>query len=653
MKRSYLLVVMTAAALSLLAILFSALPMHSGAAMADSDSNANPFEKLQGAVYAPLYQAQQFECTVTYTTTDSLDNVNACPVGESSEYCANNKATTLSSYDNLALIAETDVPEGEEREVAVHEDWFRLDNADVDALYTVQAVPDRTRNYNLGIVVYDLNYDEVDSDEDPLDNSSEVTFQADSVGPYFFRVFQLTGDCTGRTYDLNASKVEPTATPTLTPMPSTDEDAYEPNDSFEEAMAGAPTLPIQVPILLELTFHTDDDVDYFRFYTKSGRWYQATTSDLNLIDTLVEIYDSNQTRIERDDDGAGGLASQASWRASYDGYYYIVVQNNVNSAGSYNLTIDEITAPATATPGTPSPGPTPRARADDCESNPDFERACVIPVNQTQTFNFVPVVGEGPDNDFYKIWVKPGLHFRCETSDLSPGVDPNMIVFSGPSWDQAIGGNDDIAPCDYNSALNYYSTYSGWLYVLVGTGDRTPPDILDSSYSLQCEKSTEPFAATSTPRPTATSDSSGKLPTAEPTETPRATPTRAESPVATPTPEASTLSIRPLTTPTPPPTRAPRFVPIDLLVYYDANGDGQPGAGEGIAGISAQAYEVATNELLAQDFTDEQGSLAFTVSAQGPVRISIPFLGFSHLVTGAEASVQVRVPPHSRPGGTP
>ena len=142
-----------------------------------------------------------------------------------------------------------------------------------------------------------------------------------------------------------------------------------------------------------------------------------------------------------------------------------------------------------------------------------------------------------------------------------------------------------------------------------------------------------------------------EAPKAQPT--PTATPTRAESPVATPTPESQELSIRPLTTPTPPATPPARFVPMSLLVYYDANDDGQPGAGEGITGISAQAYEVATNELLAQGYTDAQGSLEFTVSAQGPVRISIPFLGFNHLVTGAEANVQVRVPPHSFTGGAP
>jgi hypothetical protein len=90
-----------------------------------------------------------------------------------------------------------------------------------------------------------------------------------------------------------------------------------------------------------------------------------------------------------------------------------------------------------------------------------------------------------------------------------------------------------------------------------------------------------------------------------------------------------------------------------VLVYYDANDDRQPGAGEGIAGISAQAYEVVTNQLLAQGFTDEQGNLEFTVAAQGPVRVSVPFFGFSQLVAGEGASIYLRIPAQSLLGGAP
>ena len=113
--------------------------------------------------------------------------------------------------------------------------------------------------------------------------------------------------------------------------------------------------------------------------------------------------------------------------------------------------------------------------------------------------------------------------------------------------------------------------------------------------------------------------------------------------------------MRVLTTPAPATaaTPAPRFVPITLLVYYDSNDDRQPGAGEGIGGVSAQAYEASTNQLLAQGFTDDRGHLEFTVAALGPVRVSIPYLGFSQLVAGQGGSIYVRVAPAVTQGGVP
>ncbi|MGD2176359.1 MAG: hypothetical protein PVG71_00905, partial [Anaerolineae bacterium] len=384
MKRSQLLF-LAAAGMGLLVIAVSTLSSHSQAALAAPSSSSDPFNELFRTVYAPLYQGDEISCTLTHTTTDSLDNDNACPMGEGPEVCGEAKAVTLASYDGLALVAETDVPDGEETEVTAHADWFRLDNAEVGAEYTVEATPDRTTNYNLGIVVYGPTLAPLVTDADAVDNhSAKVSFEAESAGPYLFKVYQLTPSCSGRTYSVETSVVKPTATPEVV----TDPDEYEPNNSFEEAMAEDPTLPIQVPILLELTFHTADDIDYFRFYTKEDRRYQATTSDLSLVDTLLEIYDEDRTRVERDDDGGGGLASQATWEADYDGYYYVVVQNNVASTGSYNLTLAEISAPTTETPGpspTPGAGPTPRARADDCEDNLDFQRACVLAVDEAQT----------------------------------------------------------------------------------------------------------------------------------------------------------------------------------------------------------------------------------------------------------------------------
>lgn len=638
MRRKHMTLLIMVASLGLLLVLLSLTEDHTTLTLA-APKPSGAFAGLSGESLASLYQTQ-IMCTVTTTTTDSL--------ADSNNYTYTN-AATLSPYTGLALATS---PDAQERQVEPEDDWFRLDNAEIGATYEVKAVPDKTNNYNLGIIVYDANLTPIITDTNTTDYSAEVALTADSYGPYFFKVFQVSQQCTGETYHLDFSSTTPTATSTSTPSTPTEADNYEQNDSFDEAYE----LPVVTSVTLEdldglANFYPSGDEDWFKFWTKDGFWYRATTSELNGVDTYVEIRNRNNNVVESDDDGGGGYASQAEWEAQYDGFYYIRVTNQVGTTGEYDLTVAETSAPATATPGT-SPGRD--SQADSCEDNLDFDNACVIPVNQSLNFNFVPPYDYGgTDNDFYKIWVKPGLHFECATSNLDAGIDPNMIVFNGPSWDNAIGGNDDAKPGDYNSAFNYYSTYEGWLYVLVGTGDRTPSDVHNSKYTLRCDMRA-PGQPTATPTPEG----------AEPTRTPQPTPTTGPgTPTATPTPPGTLgatptsegLTVRALTTPTPAPvtTPAPRFIPISLLVYYDGNDDHQPGAGEGIAGVSAQAYEVAANQLLAQGFTDEQGNLAFTVQAQGIVRVSVPFLGFNQLVTGEGASIYLRVPPQSATRGVP
>jgi hypothetical protein len=203
-----------------------------------------------------------------------------------------------------------------------------------------------------------------------------------------------------------------------------------------------------------------------------------------------------------------------------------------------------------------------------------------------------------------------------------------------------IGGNDDKAPGDLNSSFAYYSTYEGWLYLLVGTGDRTPSDLYDSEYTLRCARSV-PGEPTATPAPTQKPPGS------------TVTPTSVSSPLVTPTvpPSTGQLDVRTMATPTPPPADEPslHFIPVDLIIYYDANSDRSPGAGEGVAGVFVLAYDTATGEEIAQGFTDELGHLEFTAAAQGVVRLSIPYLGVSHLVGEGSGTVYVRVAPGAVP----
>nr|HID13534.1 hypothetical protein [Anaerolineae bacterium] len=422
-------------------------------------------------------------------------------------------------------------------------DYFKMSTG-VGHKYQANLTIDSPQGLNLKMVLWNGDRQYMDTSSSSS-SSTSISWTANTTFHYI-RVEAVTiSTSTLKTaeYRLDVfEKAEPTDTPTPTYTPSPDPwDEYEPNDSFTEVY----TLPIMTSATLEnLNFHpysgrAGPDEDWFALYVKDGRWYQATTSDLNNVDTYMEIRNQDNNVVESSEDEGGGFASQAKWEASYDGYYYIRIINRINTSGSddtYDLTVEEISAPATATPGpSPTPGPGPDPEADSCEDNLDFVHACIIPVNQSQTFNFVPPYG-GVDNDFYRIWVKPGLMFECATSDLSPGVDPNMIVFTGPSWDNAIGGNDDVQPGNYNSYFAYYATYEGWLYLLVGTGDRTPSNVYDSDYTLRCDMRVpgQP-TATNTPEPTSTPQ-------------PTTTPTTPGSPVATPTPSGG-LTVRTLATP--------------------------------------------------------------------------------------------------------
>lgn len=445
-------------------------------------------------------------------------------------------------------------------------------------------------------------------------------------------------------YRVRIDRLEPTAEPTDPPptaLPTSisNADAYEANNTHGTAYV----LPVATSIKLSTlagyaNFHTLDpnrDVDWYKIWVKDDWWYQVTTSGLSGVDTYLEVYKTKSggelDREGKNDDGGDGYGSLVSFKADYDGYYYIKVTNKVNTTGTYDMSVQESSAPSGATAVGPA------SSADDCEDNGDFDKACIIAANDPQTFNFHPPYG-GVDNDFFKMWVKPGFNYECSTSYLDAGIDPNLIVFTGPSWDDAVGGNDDVEKGDLNSYFAYYATYEGWLYLLVGYGDRTPSDTGNSNYTFEC-KMTTPGEPTKTPAPTT------KASTAIPTNPPPAT--------ATP----SGLTIRSLTTPTPVPASgappASQFVRVKVVVYYDANNDRQPGAGEGVEQVSVRAYAANTNEQLAQQFTDEQGYLEFTVSAQGPVRVSIPYFGFSQLVSGEEATVRLRVPAPSLPGGEP
>ncbi len=425
------------------------------------------------------------------------------------------------------------------------------------------------------------------------------------------------------------------------------------NYSGQSLLAQSPAYPGQL-VDTRSDFYRLDNAQIDYRYTVSALPALTTNYDLGLI-----LYDRTLTAVLTDSNPFAGNSASITFVATNTGpYFFEVFQRSDNcTGGTYSLALSAATPtplPATATPtatpgpGTPTPLPTLRPGFDQFEPNYNFDTAAVIAPGVSYRLNFIPYGHPpGDDNDFFKLWVKPGLVFTCETFDLDPGVDTNMILYDANR--EVIAGNDDRALGDYSSKVSYYSTYEGFLYVLVGHGGRIPLENTDDSeYSLRCEMQVPGAVLTLTPPP-----SKDTTPVA--TATPRTT-----SPVATPTltprPEGEgegtvVLSVRPMVTPPPlQPTPTPSgFRTFRLVIYYDTNLDGQFGAGEGVPGFFARILDASSGAELARGYTDEQGQLSFSVPTVGTVRVLVPLLGVDRYVDSATSEVKVRIVPAELP----
>lgn len=461
-------------------------------------------------------------CTLEITTTDKAPTNNRNDI---------NAAAGIANYTNQALVT------GDEDDVVpTWVDYYRLDNASINYKYTIQAKPDWTTNYNLGIIVYNANKTPIITDTNTFDNNyGSVTLVAESAGPYFVKVFQISAQCTGHTYSLILGSTAPTSTPSPTPTST-------PKPTATSAPAEQPT-----------------------------------------------------------------------WMAGFDQY----------------------------------------------EPNFNFNIATTIASGLTYDMNFIPWGGGDVDNDFLKIRVKPGLQLTCETSDLDPGVDPRVAIYSGPSDAQIITYNDDISLGDFNSRVSYYASYEGWVYILIGQGQRMDTrDTVNSDYSFRCDL----VVPGATPVPGSTpGTTTTPVPDKDPIPTlaPTWTPTPQTSPIATPTPTTQAteveLTFRLVASPEPV-TATPEpngFRTFRVLVYFDENLDGQLGAGEGVTGFFVVALTPDGNEALAQGYTDEQGQLSFTVPTVGTVRVMVPLLGFDRLIDATRPEVKVRILPPQLPETIP
>lgn len=450
-----------------------------------------------------------------------------------------------------------------------------------------------------------------------------------------------------------------TSTPTPTPGGNIFIDDYEPNNTFDDAF---PT-SANAAKLTAITLWPVGDQDYFQFFGKKGSTYEVFTTDLAAgLDTFLRVYDPKGNKIaENDDVDVTSRRSQAQISAREDGVYFARITNQDPSDAAnkaYSFGVNEINPP------TPTPTATLVGQPDICEPNNTLSTACLIGPGEVKNgMNFIPPGGSGQDTDFYFMPVKPGVLYTCETQNLSAANDTNIIFLDGNGGDfNPQLGNDDRAVGDKSSLLSFYSFYTGNLTIVVGPVN--PPSYENSplyTYDLVCTS----VAATPTPPPTATFAFSGStgggtgtggssFATAVPSPTIEATPTAfdftALIPTAAPPP---IVGFQPLPTSTPA-TGVQQLTSIQLTAFFDANFNFMPELNEGISDIAVELYDNTSGTLLAFGYTNEAGLVRFdAVLSSGSIRIEVPFLSFSQVVSGASANVLLRVEPRPLPGSIP
>ena len=447
-----------------------------------------------------------------------------------------------------------------------------------------------------------------------------------------------------------------------TATPQVFADAQEPNNSFNEAAETA----ADAADLCNLTFYPPGDQDYFRWWGKAGITYIVTTSNLDAgLDTVLDVYNTNQSLIASNDDVSAGIfRSEVRFTAGSDGYYYARVTNKtpidpVNKR--YCFGVDSSVQPtSTPPPGFP-------AAADNCEFNSTIDEACLIVAGETKSsMTFVPTLGSHQDTDIYKLWVKPGIFYTCETViPAGSAADTNMIFWdnNGNPFNPWLG-NDDKIPggLDFGSKVSYLATYTGWLFIVVGPVNVPPlEEASQHEYDLTCLG----LESTPTPTPSPTSASSGggggggtgTFPTITPQPTvafptPFPTPTPIDFSVLTPAPPP-VVQFQPLPTSTPS-GGGTQAANINVTLYYDTNNNFLPELTEGIVNAAVSLYDNGTGELISFGHTNEVGEVRFTgVNAAGAVRVVVPFLNYSQVVLSANADILVRVAPQPLPIGIP
>lgn len=244
--------------------------------------------------------------------------------------------------------------------------------------------------------------------------------------------------------------VLPTPSPTSSPIatPAAGADEYEPDDSFGQARAIATDGTSQPHDL-----HIEGDDDYVYFDADEGTGYTIETLNLGSdIDSIIYLYDSDESELAYDDDGAEeSLASRITWLAPSSGTYYVMIRDLGNDSAGSTATYEIRVISSDGIEGT-----------DSYEPDDSIARASSIATDgtyQTHTFHTTA------DVDYVSFSAQEGVEYTIQTGDLEGNCDTLICLYDEDSTE--LECDDDGADESYASRLVWIAPSSGNYYVRI------------------------------------------------------------------------------------------------------------------------------------------------------------------------------------------
>jgi hypothetical protein len=298
--------------------------------------------------------------------------------------------------------------------------------------------------------------------------SFDITVAADAGGGATANaIARLTVN--GPTATPTVTPVTPTGTPTPVSTPSGCPEAADPPGD----LPGAALLRVDVP---ERHGICDvGDVDWYKFGAVGGKVYSIDVPEMNAgLDLSLGLYEENGNRLTFNDDYNFRNPNQPdpndikpridTWRAPYDGFFYIQVRDNLGIGGgdrAYTIVINS-----------ESYGPTPAQITEVCqdlfEQDGLPEQAKLITSNETHRGKVLCPVG---DADWVKFFALRGKTYFIYTDTRpygqggSPGTNPGVQQGTEAGADTVIylADRDGVSILDFNDDIVGGSTLDSQL----------------------------------------------------------------------------------------------------------------------------------------------------------------------------------------------